>query len=135
MRRILSVLWVIAAVLTGGWGRAADPVSLPEPGDVCSICLVSAAGAERETADREEIAALLQTLREASPTRMASVNDAPGNGTAYGTITIRTDDGETVLYFYDRDGTHYLEQPYQGIYTLPEGFGAGMGIEGTGGSR
>ena len=58
----------------------------------------------------------MNALKAAEPTLMESVNDQPTNVDSYGTVSINTDDGSTEIYYYDKDGKHYLEQPYRGIY-------------------
>lgn len=61
---------------------------------------------------------ILYIVRDAEPTRSQSVNDQPTNVDAYGTITINTDADPTVVYYYEKDGKYYVEQPYVGIYRL-----------------
>ena len=53
-------------------------------------------------------------------TRLQSVNDQPTNVDVYGTVSIKTAGEVVVLYYYDKDGKHYIEQPYSGIYELAE---------------
>ena len=58
--------------------------------------------------------------KKAEPTRLESVNNQPANVDAYGTISINTDGESTVVYYYDKDSKHYIEQPYRGIYELKD---------------
>ena len=59
-------------------------------------------------------------LSAAEPTRVQSVNDQPTNVDAYGTISINTVGESIVVYYYDKDSKHYIEQPYRGIYELED---------------
>ena len=38
----------------------------------------------------------------------------------YGTISINTVGESTVVYYYDKDSKHYIEQPYRGIYEMED---------------
>ena len=110
---------VLALLLLTGCGKTAQPLALPPAEEVRSVTVVDSGGAERQMEGREEIAALLDALSSAVPTRIPSVNDAPPDGTAYDTIRIRAEGGDILLYAYEKRGNHCLEQPYQGVYRLP----------------
>ena len=118
MRKALF-LAVLALLLLTGCGKAAPPLVLPTAEEVRSVAVASSTGTETEMESSGEIAAVLDALSSAVPTRIPSVNDAPPDGTAYDTIRLRTEGGDILLYAYEKRGKHYLEQPYQGVYRLP----------------
>ena len=72
-----------------------------------------------ETADcgnKEQIGELLSILLDMKPTDRQSVQDVPQED-EYTSIHFKdTEDHVYTLFYYEKDSTDYVEQPYQGIY-------------------
>lgn len=121
MKKIIAVTIVFALALLAGCGEKAEPIVMPANDVVTSIEVVTLGGANVDITAVDQIEITMEALREAAPTRMPSVNDRPTNVSTYGTVSINTAGEGTVVYYYDKDGKHYIEQPYRGIYELEEG--------------
>lgn len=95
--------------------EVADPIVLPEKSSVSSISVVD--GDLTVTCiDDEWIGAILSILADMTPTSTASINDTPGVEN-YTAIHIASNDGTIkTLFFYEKKGREFVEQPYQGIY-------------------
>ncbi len=52
-------------------------------------------------------------------TKIESVSDEP-NVEIYYKINLKTQNTESVVYIYERDGKKYIEQPYNGIYEVSD---------------
>lgn len=95
--------------------RKADPIILPEAGDLTSISVVSGdmiAASE----DKQWIAEFMTLLADMESTNKWSINDAP-TVKEYIMINLNCCDGTIkAVFFYEENGKEYVEQPYQGIY-------------------
>ena len=58
---------------------------------------------------------ITDTINTASLTEKESVDDSP-NIHPFGKITIN--DGEEIIYYYQKNGKSFLEKPYTGIYKI-----------------
>ena len=59
----------------------------------------------------------LDKIRLARPTRIMSVNDYP-TGEDYTKISCVCSDKTYTYYLYEKNGTTYVEVPYEGVYTI-----------------
>lgn len=116
--KIITVLAVLALALLAGCGKRAAPIDLPPDTAVTEVCVVTMNGEEIAVTEPDRIEAVMRFLRAAEPTRRQSVNDRPTNVAIYGIVTIRAGDRTTVVYYYEKSGGYYIEQPYQGIYRI-----------------
>lgn len=114
--RITAAIAVLALALLAGCGKPAAPIDLPPDTAVTEAVIVTINGEEIAVTEPDRIEAVMRLLRAAEPTRRQSVNDQPTNVASYGTVTIRAGDRTTVVYYYEKSGGRYLEQPYRGIY-------------------
>lgn len=114
--RIIAAAILSALAFLTGCGNRAEPIDLPPDAAVTGIDIVTMAGEEITVTEPGKIEAVMSVLRAAEPTRTPSVNDCPTNVTAYGTLSIHDGDRSTVLYYYEKSGRQYIEQPYRGIY-------------------
>ena len=112
---MICILTVLA-----GCGKKAEPIDLPSNEAVTSIEVITIDGAKTDITETTQIETVMTALSAAKPTRVQSVNDQPANVDAYGTISINTAGEATVVYYYDKDSKHYIEQPYRGIYELED---------------
>ena len=120
MKRIIVVAIVFALALLAGCGKKADPIDMPSNGAVTSIKVVTLGGAKIDITEAGQIEIVMHALSAAEPTRAQSVDDQPTNVDAYGTVSINTAGESTVVYYYEKDGKHYIEQPYRGIYKIED---------------
>lgn len=123
-KRMMFAGIVIAMCIVSlvGCGKTAEPISLPASVDVTKIDIETPDGARISFNVFSDIEQIVETLNGAEPTRTPSVNDQPTNVDAYGRVSIDSGGETTVLYYYDRDGRHFVEQPYAGIYELKQSF-------------
>ena len=112
---IIASVWLILP-------KKAAPIDIPPIDDTISIEVITIGGSKADILDKNQIEAVMNHLISAEPTRIQSVNDQPTNEEAFGTININTDDVVWVLYYYEKNGKHYIEQPYRGVYELKENF-------------
>ena len=116
-RKVLTITMICILTVLAGCGKKAEPIDLPSNEAVTSIEVITIDGAK---ADITETTQIMTALSAAEPTRLESVNDQPTNVDAYGTISINTVGESTVVYYYDKDSKHYIEQPYRGIYEMED---------------
>ncbi|MST51608.1 DUF5301 domain-containing protein [Hornefia butyriciproducens] len=119
-RRILIITMICILTVLAGCGKKAEPIDLPSNEAVTSIEVITIDGAKADITETTQIETVMTALSAAKPTRVQSVNDQPANVDAYGTISINTAGEATVVYYYDKDSKHYIEQPYRGIYELED---------------
>ena len=120
MKRTIVVTILFAIALLSGCGKMAEPIDIPSKDAVTSIEVMTSDGAGENITETAQIEMIMNDLNAAEPTRLQSVNDQPTNVDVYGTVSIKTAGEVVVLYYYDKDGKHYIEQPYRGIYELEE---------------
>lgn len=119
-KKIVILLAIVCIVMLAGCGKNAEPIDLPSNEAVTSIEVITIDGAKADITETTQIETVMTALSAAEPTRVQSVNDQPANVDAYGTISINTAGEATVVYYYDKDSKHYIEQPYRGIYELKD---------------
>ena len=110
-KKIVILLAIVCIVMLAGCGKKAEAIDLPSNEAVTSIEVITIDGAKAD---------ITETTQIETATRVQSVNDQPANVNAYGTISINTAGEATVVYYYDKDSKHYIEQPYRGIYELKD---------------
>ena len=119
-RKVLIITMICILTVLAGCGKKAEPIDLPSNEAVTSIEVITIDGAKADITETTQIETVMTALSAAEPTRVQSVNDQPANVNAYGTISINTAGEATVVYYYDKDSKHYIEQPYRGIYELKD---------------
>ena len=89
---------------------------MPELGNLTSISVVSG-DITATSIDEQWMADFMAILADTEPTNQSSINDVP-NVEGYITINLSCSDGGVkTVFFYEKDGKEYVEQPYQGVYT------------------
>ncbi len=116
--RIITAAILLALALFAGCGKPAESIDLPSATAVTEAVIVTMNGEEIAVTEPDQIEAVMRLLRAAEPTRRQSVNDCPTNVASYGTVSIQAGDRTTVVYYYEKSGGYYIEQPYQGIYRI-----------------
>lgn len=67
--------------------------------------------------DKEEIAKIYHIFRNQTTTQ-ESINDNPVNPDILFLVTFKKNDKTTKVYIYKKNNQYYIEQPYNGIYTI-----------------
>ena len=114
---ILLLIGMIVSILLSACESTtkAAPVVLPAAEDIISIS-VSDDHAAAICTDGELTGEIISILMDMEPTSKSSVNDFP-DVDDYIKIDLNcSDDTVQTVYFYEENGTEYVEQPYQGIY-------------------
>lgn len=117
---ILSLTFVFILIVLTGCERKAEPIDLPSIENVKSIEAITIEGDRVDITESGQIETIMTALIVAEPIQVKSVNDQPTNVDAYRTININTVGESTVVYYYDKNSKHYIEQPYRGIYELED---------------
>lgn len=117
-KKILISACVFILVFLPACGGAPAALDIPATDSVTEIEITAIDGTKVIIADADTVAAIMSALSEAKPTRKASVNDQPVNVASFGTVRINAGEKTTVIYYYEKDGRYYAEQPYNGIFRL-----------------
>ncbi len=67
--------------------------------------------------DKEEIAKIYHIFRNQTTTQ-ESINNNPVNPDILFLVTFKKNDETTKVYIYKKNNQYYIEQPYNGIYTI-----------------
>ena len=67
--------------------------------------------------DKEEIAKIYHIFRNQTTTQ-ESINDNPVNPDILFLVTFKKNDETTKVYIYKKNNQYYIEQSYNGIYTI-----------------
>ena len=119
MKRIWILLLILFVSLAlGGYilldqmFPLAEPIYGPDPERVTAVFLSRRGESPMEVDGAEEI---LQSISQAEPTRLWSVNEFPA-AEEYYTLVLVTPEREYRYYLYEEDSRVYVESPYEGVY-------------------
>ena len=113
----IGMIWMVyAAVMSAcSLSPAAEPAVLPPEESVQTVS-IKRDGETTDCGSQEQIGELLSILADMEPTGKQSVQDVP-QAEEYTSIHFEDiEDHDYALFYYEKDGTDYVEQPYQGIY-------------------
>ena len=65
--------------------------------------------------ESKKVEDIVKVINSAESTKEESVQDVP-NADQYGRIVLVSKEDERTLYYYEREGKYYIEEPYVGIY-------------------
>lgn len=65
--------------------------------------------------ESEKVEDIVKVINGAASTKEESVQDVP-DAEQYGKIILESKEDERTLYYYEREGKYYIEEPYVGIY-------------------
>lgn len=127
-RNAISMIITLLLCFVICGGCSSKEIVLPKADNVERIELISEkeSGAVKvETIEKEEdIAKIIDALgKESRYVHKESVNDQPTNVEDYITLKIHpknTEDNPGVLYLYPEGKDKFMEQPYEGIWSIPE---------------
>lgn len=113
----IGMLWIVSAAVMSACSPSAlaEPAVLPPEESVQTVS-IERDGAAADCGNREQIGELLSILADMEPTNLQSVQDVP-QVDEYTSIHFEDTEGRVyTIFYYETDGTDYVEQPYQGIY-------------------
>ena len=113
----IGMMWMAcaAAISACSPSPAAEPAVLPPEEQVRTVS-VERDGVAADCGNREQIGELLSILADMEPTNLQSVQDVP-QADEYTSIHFEDTEGRVyTIFYYETDGTDYVEQSYQGIY-------------------
>lgn len=113
-RSLLTAVLVLLVTLAA-CGKA-DPVTLPETGEIVSVDVTAGDQTVQHT-DETWISEMVTALSGAEPTGRESVQDVPQTEDLV-RLDLQLGSGTSTLFAYQEDGRFYIEQPYQGIWQI-----------------
>lgn len=102
------IIIVTMATLIGCSGTKGNNAEIISAENTKNISVVLFDGTEK-TFDGNKIDALAEMINKATPTENSSVQDVP-DALPLGKIIIN--DGEEVIYYYQKNSKYYIEKPY-----------------------
>ena len=112
----IAVLCVIAVggyVLFQNMFPVAAPLEYPQAEEIISISLAC----HSDSVAVSDAGLLLESIRDAQPTRIWSVQDYPA-AESYYILELDTPERAYRYYIYEEKSLVYLESPYEGIYEV-----------------
>ena len=113
----IGMTWMACAAVISACSPspAAEPAVLPPEEQVRTVS-VERDGVAADCGNREQIGELLSILADMEPTNLQSVQDVP-QADEYTSIHFEDTEGRVyTIFYYETDGTEYVEQSCQGIY-------------------
>ena len=113
----IGMMWMACAAVISACSPSpsAEPAVLPPEEQVRTVS-VERDGVAADCGNREQIGELLSILADMEPTNLQSVQDVP-QADAYTSIHFEDTEGRVyTIFYYETDGTEYVEQSCQGIY-------------------
>ena len=113
----VGMVWIISAAVMPACSPSAvaEPAVLPLEENV-RIVSIERDGETADCGNKEQIGELLSILSDMEPTDQQSVQDVP-QAAEYTSIHFEDTGGRVyTIFYYETDGTEYVEQSCQGIY-------------------
>lgn len=112
IRSFLTIVLILCACTA--CGKKGNPIALPDPAQINSI-EIQDGGISAIAIDPDFIEEFMRLLTDMEITNQESIQDAP-SADDYASIIFHCDEKNPTVYYYQKKGTDYIEQPYQGIY-------------------
>ena len=110
----LITMIVIGCVLSG-CAEKNNAEIVKEPSNLQEINLTLYNGKSINVTKSEKIQDIVKVINSAESTNEESAQDVP-NADQYRRIVLVSKEDERTLYYYEREGKYYIEEPYVGIY-------------------
>ena len=110
----LITMIVIGCVLSG-CAEKNNAEIVKESSNLQEINLTLYNGKSINVTKSEKIQDIVKVIKSAESTNEESAQDVP-NADQYGRIVLVSKEDERTLYYYEREGKYYIEEPYVGIY-------------------
>lgn len=112
---LFGLALVLAAFLMGcSKGQEAAKLVI-DPANVEKVTVVLPNKKKTVVRDAKQVQELVDVLNSATATREESVQDTP-TVAKYGKLVLKSKQKSRVLYYYQKSGKWYVEDPYNGIY-------------------
>lgn len=115
----LITMIVIGCVLSG-CAEKNNAEIVKESSNLQEINLTLYNGKRINVTKSEKIQDIVKVINSAESMKEESVQDVP-NAKQYGKIILVSKEDERTLYYYEREGKYYIEEPYVGIYQCDQG--------------
>ena len=117
---IFLIVLLLIGLFAFLWNKTSYTLHLPQFEELDGIVLVQESLKE-ELNQEAEMKDLLALLEEGRCTKKESVSDVPVNADEVIKIELSfKEGGESIVYAYRNNHRFYLEQPYNGIYSIRE---------------
>lgn len=110
----LITMIAIGCVLSGCAGNDNAEI-VKESSKLQEINLTLYNGKSVNVTESEKVEDIVKVINGAASTKEESVQDVP-DAEQYGKIILESKADERTLYYYEREGKYYIEEPYVGIY-------------------
>lgn len=110
----LITMIVIACVLSG-CAENDNAEIVKESSKLQEINLTLYNGKSVNVTESKKVEDIVKVINSAESTKEESVQDVP-DAKQYGKIILASKEDERTLYYYEREGKYYIEEPYVGIY-------------------
>lgn len=110
----LITMIVIGCVLSG-CAEKNNAEIVKESSNLQEINLTLYNGKSIDVTKSEKIQDIVKVINSAEFTKEESVQDVP-DAEQYGKIILVSKEDERTLFYYEREGKYYIEEPYVGIY-------------------
>lgn len=110
----LITMIVIGCVLSG-CAEKNNAEIVKESSNLQEINLTLYNGKSINVTKSEKIQDIVKVINSAEFTKEESVQDVP-DAEQYGKIILVSKEDERTLFYYEREGKYYIEEPYVGIY-------------------
>lgn len=119
MKRVLPILMLFLICVLSACGKTGTTgdIVLPTTDEISRIEIVNG-DVSTATEDDEVISDLIEKMSTAKDTGKESVSDCPNGDVAYEIILEFKDGGSSKVFMYFESGDLFLEQPYQGIFSV-----------------
>lgn len=110
---------VLAILIVVQINQETYEITIPSLDEVTLVSIDSLSQYDNVTEfdDKEEIAKIYHIFRNQTTTQ-ESINDNPVNPDILFLVTFKKNDETTKVYIYKKNNQYYIEQPYNGIYTI-----------------
>ncbi len=118
---LLVLLLALAMALTACGNNNAEAIVLPSIDDIDSVTIQDDVMITN-LIDEEWTKTVLAVIAKAEPTSKESVQDVPDAENCVQIDFNLADGSMNTMFCYEKDGSYYIEQPYQGIYQTDKAF-------------
>ena len=110
---------VLAIFIVAQINQETYEITIPSLDEVTLVSIDSLSQYDNVTEfdDKEEIAKIYHIFRNQTTTR-ERISDNPVNPDILFLVTFKKNDETTKVYIYKKNNQYYIEQPYNGIYTI-----------------
>lgn len=109
------ITMIVIGCFLSGCAEKNNAEIVKESSNLQEINLTLYNGKSVNVTESEKVEDIVKVINSAESTKEESVQDVP-NAKQYGKIILVSKEDERTLYYYEREGKYYIEEPYVGIY-------------------